>query len=493
MKCFIAFLLASLPATAWGGNSDEESWLTFDDEGMGVKFTGDSLNFRGREIRNAALVDSTIEGLSHLTVNTIAIRSQVSRNKRGHGLAIVDSDGIISSTGHLRWNEESKSLKVSMLEPLGDEIDIDSDVNLKSHKLSNAKLSPGTVLDGLEFRNGKIEDTVLHNVKATGLTLGDVAMDSLAINEFSSKPLIGSMLVVGENGAVEASSTLKQENDGDLRVNSKVVFSKPIDLSGQEIQNAKMASGSIEGQINISAQHISAKDITIREIRDDKTITSDRLAMLGLNGRLTMSPIKVNADGSLGNIQISGTMDFAEDSGSSIANAEILGGSISGVKSLQVKGKADLGGGLHVSGEAFVDGALTVSGSVLGSGPYVDLSDQRFKKNINRIPSAEALDKILQLEGVSYDLDFTEMLSLDRFNGTVIDAGDRARQLGFIAQDVEQVLPELVYNDEEGWKGLHYSRLAPLLVESVKQVTTELENLKLVVAQLMQELNRTRA
>jgi hypothetical protein len=468
-------------ATAWGSENDEEPWLTFDDEGMGVKFTGDSLNFRGRAIRNAALVDSTIDSIQHLNVDTIAIRSQVSRNKRGHGLAMIDSDGIVSSAGHLRWDEES--LKVSSMKALGDKIDFNSDVDLNSRTLSNAKLSPGTVLDRLEFRNGRIEDTVLHNVQATGLTLGDVAMDSLAISKFNSKPSIGTMLVVGEDGAIEASSTLKQENDSILRINSEVVFVKPINLNGQELQNAKMTSGSINGQIDISAHLISAKDITIQEIQDDKTITSDGLAMLDLNGRLKMSPIHINADGSLGDIQVSGTMNFAPNSGS-IANAEIVGGSILDVEKLHTKG-------LHVSGEAFVDGALTVSGSVLGSGPYVDVSDRRFKRNIERIPSAEALDKILQLEGVSYDLDFSKMLSLDPFNGTVIDAGNRARQLGFIAQDVERVIPELVYSDEEGWKGLHYSRLAPLLVESLKQVTAELDDLKMVVSHLVQEFNKT--
>ncbi len=39
------------------------------------------------------------------------------------------------------------------------------------------------VLDELHFQNGKIENSILHNVTATGLTLGDVTMDSLAISE----------------------------------------------------------------------------------------------------------------------------------------------------------------------------------------------------------------------------------------------------------------------------------------------------------------------
>jgi hypothetical protein len=78
-------------------------------------------------------------------------------------------------------------------------------------------------------------------------------------------------------------------------------------------------------------------------------------------------------------------------------------------------------------------------------------------------------------------------------NETDIDIGSQQRQLGFIAQDVEEVIPELVYSDEDGWKGLHYSRIAPILVEGIKQLTAEVDELKMTVAILMKELNRTRA
>lgn len=525
MKTFCC-ILSSLLVTShsWSSNNDDEPTFsprkqgqvayvsstgrlstdpafTFDTEEMALNmdkfsantFSGDSINFRGREIRNAALVDSSIEGLKHLTVDTLALRSQAARGK-GQGLAVINSDGVVSRTGHLRWDDTDKSLKVTSLDSPTGTLAITSDIDLNSNTLNNAKLSPGTVLDDLVFRNGRIENTELHNVKASGLTLGDVTMDSLALTELSSKPK-GAMLVVGKDGAVESSSVLKQESEDLLLVSSQVSFTKPIDLNDQIITNGKLISGSIEGPIDITADFISAKHITIRDIQEDKTVTSDRLAVLGLNGKLQMSSIKVDSDGSLGDLNIKGAIDFAHknsDSRGRVINADIVGGSISEAEKLQVNGNADLSAGLHVAGETYIDGSLTVSGSVLGSGPYVDVSDRRFKRNIEKIGSADALNKIIQLEGVSYDLDFLELLSLDPFNGTVIDAGNRTRQLGFIAQDVEKVLPELVYNDEEGWKGLHYSRLAPVLVESLKQITAELDDLKMVVAGLVQELNRTR-
>jgi hypothetical protein len=57
------------------------------------------------------------------------------------------------------------------------------------------------------------------------------------------------------------------------------------------------------------------------------------------------------------------------------------------------------------------------------------------------------------------------------------------RQVGFIAQDVADIFPELVYNDDTNdFKGLHYSRFVPLLVEGIKQLTQEVREL--------QELNK---
>lgn len=60
-------------------------------------------------------------------------------------------------------------------------------------------------------------------------------------------------------------------------------------------------------------------------------------------------------------------------------------------------------------------------------------------------------------------------------------------QTGFIAQDLEKIFPEMVFTDDAGYKSIDYSRLTPLLVETIKeqqkQITliskrlTEIENL----------------
>ncbi len=93
-------------------------------------------------------------------------------------------------------------------------------------------------------------------------------------------------------------------------------------------------------------------------------------------------------------------------------------------------------------------------------------SDKRLKENIKPIQSA--LEKVLGLNGVTYQWK-------DRKAG-----GDQLR-IGFIAQQVKEIVPELVYNTGKGdYLGVHYSNAIPLLVEAIKELANGYENKGLV-------------
>jgi hypothetical protein len=85
-------------------------------------------------------------------------------------------------------------------------------------------------------------------------------------------------------------------------------------------------------------------------------------------------------------------------------------------------------------------------------------SDIRFKKQIE--PLKSSLDRVTRLKGVSY------VWKTDENPGRGFSAG---RIFGLIAQDVEAVIPELVYTDSKGYKSLAYDRLVPVLVEAIKE------------------------
>ncbi|MFK8029841.1 MAG: tail fiber domain-containing protein [Gammaproteobacteria bacterium] len=104
---------------------------------------------------------------------------------------------------------------------------------------------------------------------------------------------------------------------------------------------------------------------------------------------------------------------------------------------------------------------------------YRTYSDRSLKSNI--APLSNALDTIKSLEGVKYRLDKnpmnnkTEALSAEE---TFV----MENQIGFIAQDVEKVLPQLVTQDDEtGLKTVAYMGVIPVLVEALKEQQSQLE------------------
>lgn len=93
-------------------------------------------------------------------------------------------------------------------------------------------------------------------------------------------------------------------------------------------------------------------------------------------------------------------------------------------------------------------------------GTYGSISDARYKTDVQTFGGA--LDTVRRLRGVTFN-----------WKPELNKGSDR--QIGFIAQEVEAVLPELVKTDEEGYKSVAYSNAVPVLVEAVKEQQTQIE------------------
>ena len=51
-------------------------------------------------------------------------------------------------------------------------------------------------------------------------------------------------------------------------------------------------------------------------------------------------------------------------------------------------------------------------------------------------------------------------------------------QAGFIAQEIQEVIPEVVSEDKNGYLGVNYSGVVPYLVEAIKELKEEIKELK---------------
>lgn len=131
--------------------------------------------------------------------------------------------------------------------------------------------------------------------------------------------------------------------------------------------------------------------------------------------------------------------------------------------------------GIWTGGGANIIGAPTNPTTVrldingmIRSTTAVIISDQNYKTDVRKIENA--LDKILALNGVSYAWRFQEFpdMQLDNF-----------RHYGFIAQNVNEVLPESVGEDKKGFLSVDYNSIIPVLVEAIKVLQDRIEQLEL--------------
>ena len=109
-------------------------------------------------------------------------------------------------------------------------------------------------------------------------------------------------------------------------------------------------------------------------------------------------------------------------------------------------------------------------------------SDLRFKKNIT--PFGRALEKVASLQPVNFYWRADEYS--DKHFGM-------SQTFGLIAQDVEKVLPELVTSDEQGYKAVRYSALPMHMLQAIKDLKAENDELKQHVEQQNERLRRLEA
>jgi hypothetical protein len=111
-------------------------------------------------------------------------------------------------------------------------------------------------------------------------------------------------------------------------------------------------------------------------------------------------------------------------------------------------------------------GLLEVNGNIFMNGVLVSTSDQSYKINVNNIDNA--MEKIKKLNGVYYNWD---TISYPNMNW------ESQRQVGFIAQNVDSVLPEVVRTDPNNKKLLVYDRIVALLVQGMKEQQAQIDSL----------------
>ncbi len=144
--------------------------------------------------------------------------------------------------------------------------------------------------------------------------------------------------------------------------------------------------------------------------------------------------------------------------------------------------------------------AVYASGNLAYTGSLINLSDQKFKENIR--PIQNALSTVMELKPKSFDYKNNEYEQMNLATG---------KQYGFIAQELERIIPELVVDavhpsaeelsDEKterkgspiNYKGTNYISMIPIIVKAMQEQQQIIEKQTAEIANLKQRLTNLEA
>ena len=191
---------------------------------------------------------------------------------------------------------------------------------------------------------------------------------------------------------------------------------------------------------------------------------------LGISGGTGENHVRIDSSGNVGINESSPDSLLHVNSGSTNVAAKFEStDSIAAIQFTDSGGSAEIGCS-GTSNTFYPNGALKMSldssGNLVASGnitAYGSPSDIKLKENIEVIDNA--LDKVKQLKGITYDL-----------------KSDGNRLTGLIAQDLEKVLPEAVYTakdlEEQEHLAIRYGNTVGLLVEAIKELEARVKELE---------------
>ena len=196
-----------------------------------------------------------------------------------------------------------------------------------------------------------------------------------------------------------------------------------------------------------------------------QTFSSASVAVLGVNAN--------GGNGLKGTAVNGGSAVIGVNSGSS--GWAVVGDSMEGGRAIVGLNSSNSGWSGHFDGRVHIAGAVGLGtespGNILtvvqgsSTDPIADAwtvhSSRRWKDNIATISAP--VEKVRKLRGVTFKWKKT-----------------RQADIGLIAEEVAQVVPEIVQMEDDGKnaKGLDYARLVPLLIEGMKQQQVEIETLR---------------
>jgi hypothetical protein len=239
-------------------------------------------------------------------------------------------------------------------------------------------------------------------------------------------------------------------HSGSIPISNVTELSNLTAVEGAQLENigSTTISATQWGYLGGSDQNVKTNsDVTFASASLSNVVISGNLTVLGDAVELGVSELTIE-DKTI--TVASGSADSAAADGAGI----IIAGADESITWNHANTRFNISDDIHVTGTIKATDDIIAFAS----------SDRELKNNI--LPITNPLEKINKIGGYSFDWNEDKQ---HIYNG---------KDYGVIAQEIEQVLPELVQTRENGYKAVKYDKLVSLLIEGIKELSNEVEELK---------------
>ena len=298
---------------------------------------------------------------------------------------------------------------------------------------------------GLRAQSTTKGDVGLGNVENTTLSTWAGSSNITTLGTIGTGVWNGTAITDGYISSATAWNA-KLDSAGTIATNDYAKYDANGDLTGRSYSEVRTDLGLVIGT-NVQAYNATLAAVAGGTYTGDDSITTLGTISTGTWNGTAIASAYLDAD----TAHLSSTQTF---SGAKTFSAAV---NISNATASTTKTT----GALIVTGGVGVSGALNVGGDVVA---YAS-SDERLKDNIELI--SNPIEKVQQLKGVTWE-----------WNENADELQQSLPNVGVIAQDVEKVLPQLVHDRDNGFKGVDYAKLTGLLIEAIKEQQKQIDELK---------------
>ncbi len=350
------------------------------------------------------------------------------------------------------------------------------------------KLNTEGVISGSSqvFSNVSGDITIASNGVAT-IAANSVALGTDTTGNYVASLVAGTNITLSNNSGEGATPTIGLTNNAITIAGTSTSLGGSI-TAATILSGTNVVSGS--SQITLSSvtgyvanEHVNHANVSISagsgisgggDITATRTITLDTGSAHFIAGSRGTNSAGTGISYSSGVIANTGVTSAVAGTGVTVSGATgavtfSIGQAVATTSEVQFA-KVGVGGASDATYELKVTGDIGATGDIVA---YIS-SDKRFKDNVIEI--TDSLDKVRKIRGVKWD-----------WNNNASEAAKKSPNVGVIAQEVQQVLPEIVHEREDGYLAVDYTKMAALFIEAIKEQQIQIENLRLEVEDLKKQ------